>query len=484
MNLIPNEAKVNGNYLCTWEMQYFVSKKIGKYNEKFPTVGQRDSINYETLFGEDNGLLNAVERKYRGDLFLVLDDGWDVPYGCNSYEDIEPQPYGALSPHPDRFPFSGNDTERLSALVKEVEKLGYAGTGLWIPTQMLGERKIDRENKEFPESYWIEKAKMFAEAGISYLKIDWGLHGEPYYRRKLTAVFHKYCPKVLVEHACCQGPFTNPEWPRGRRETSIETLKSSDVFRLYDVLPPFDRVCMLSRADEVLSGERERFENSKGNLNAEICTYIAAALGFNIGIMQYKREDEACIRWQRIAPPFSVYDADYKRSEEILTDEFFWHTDPVFWFSLRGKWLKESAPAVMARGCELPKVLPRGEIKPFVVASKNPYTGAYSIAAIKRNINPNMEFIAEADIEMKAEADFPVGIFGYFGSLTIDFGENIEGKKIFAQDLLGDTAEDVTERVEISKNKVYISGENLRLFGTAARPTEEQTEPSLLIKLI
>ena len=241
---------------------------------------------------------------------------------------------------------------------------------------------------------------------------------------------------------------------------------------------------MLSRADEVLSGERERFENSKGNLNAEICTYIAAALGFNIGIMQYKREDEACIRWQRIAPPFSVYDADYKRSEEILTDEFFWHTDPVFWFSLRGKWLKESAPAVMARGCELPKVLPRGEIKPFVVASKNPYTGAYSIAAIKRNINPNMEFIAEADIEMKAEADFPVGIFGYFGSLTIDFGENIEGKKIFAQDLLGDTAEEVTERVEISKNKVYISGENLRLFGTAARPTEEQTEPSLLIKLI
>ena len=483
MNLIPKGTPC-GNYLCTWEMQYFVSKKIGKYDEKNPVVGQRDSINYETLFGKDNSLLNLVEPKYRGELYLVLDDGWDVPFGCNSYEDTEPQPYGALSPHPERFPFSGNDTERLTQLVREVKKLGYAGTGLWIPTQMLGERKMDRENKEFPESYWIEKAKMFAAAGISYLKIDWGLHGEPEYRRNLTRVFHKYCPDVLVEHACCQGPFTNPDWPKGRRETSIETLKFSDVFRLYDVLPPFHNVAMLSRADEVLSGERERLENSRGNLNAEICTYLAAALGFNIGIMQYKREDEAAIRWQRIAPPFSVYDTDYKRSEEILTDEYFWHTDPVFWFSLRGKWLRESAPAIMARGCELPKVSPRGGDKPFVLASKNPKTGAYSICTLKRNINPNTDLIVLADIEMNGETEFPIGVFGYFGSLKIDFGENIEGKKVFAQDILGDEAFDITDKVEIKDSFLYISGENLRLFGTAARPTSEQTDPSLIIKII
>lgn len=483
MNLIPKGTPC-GNYLCTWAMQYVVSKKIGKYDEKNPVVGQRDSINYETLFGKDNSLLNLVEPKYRGELYLVLDDGWDVPEGCSSYTETEPQPYGALSPHPERFPFSGNDTERLTQLVREVKKLGYAGTGLWIPTQKFGERGIDHENKEFPESYWIEKAKMFAAAGISYLKIDWGLHGEPEYRRKLTAVFHKFCPDVLVEHACCQGPFTNPDWPKGRRETSIETLKFSDVFRLYDVLPPFHNVAMLSRADEVLSGERERLENSRGNLNSEICAYLAAALGFNIGIMRYKREDEATIRWQRIAPPFSVYDADYKRSDEILTDEHFWHTDPAFWYSLRGKWLRESAPAIMARGCELPKVSPRGGDKPFVLASKNPKTGAYSIATLKRNINPNTDLIVLADIEMKAEAEFPIGVFGYFGSLKIDFGENIEGKKVFAQDMLSDEAVEITDKVEIKGESLYISGENLRLFGSYSRPTNEQTDPSLILKLI
>lgn len=56
-------------------------------------------------------------------------------------------------------------------------------------------------------------------------------------------------------------------------------------------------------------------------------------------------------------------------------------------YQCKGKYLEGKAPAVMARGCELPVVSARGGIKPFICASKNPVTGVYSIAAERRTMD-------------------------------------------------------------------------------------------------
>lgn len=66
--------------------------------------------------------------------------------------------------------------------------------------------------------------------------------------------------------------------------------------------------------------------------------------------------------------------------------------------------LRNPRRRLMARGCELPEVKAVGEVIPFVVASKNPHTGAYSIATIKRTINPNVNVIGAADITFKVGA--------------------------------------------------------------------------------
>ena len=149
------------------------------------------------------------------------------------------------------------------------------------------------------------------------------------------------------------------------------------------------------------------------------------------------------------------------------------------------KRFEESAPAVMARGCELPEVIAVGEVIPFVVASKNPHTGAYSIATIKRTINPNVNVIGAADITFKVGSfDAPIGIFGYYNSLVLVFDEPVGDARIFVQDLMADEAVDVTEKCRVDGVKVMLSGDDMRLFGSSARSDEDTAEPSFLVKVV
>ena len=168
----------------------------------------------------------------------------------------------------------------------------------------------------------------------------------------------------------------------------------------------------------------------------------------------------ACLRWHRIAPPYSIFGSVYKRSDEYLTDDFYFENDPANWIHVKGKTLTESAPAVMARDCELP-VVKALAVKPFICTSKNP-SGAYSIAAIKRTIDPNAGFTALADIVFRiGKADAPVGIFGLFRSLTLVYGENIAGKRVFMQEILEDSTRDITGDCVIDGQRIVIDG---RLF--------------------
>ena len=487
MNFIPQNAKPCYDYMCTWELQEVTAGKLGVSSGDNCT-DQRDVLTDELLFGTES-YYHPYDRVYRSGLYLLLDDGWDVPFGSKNSGEVE-RFFGTCDPNPEKFPgYGSTPVERLKTLNRKAMELGYAGIGLWIATETGGSGRGDLGVGTEAREYWAERAEWCEKAGVRYWKIDWGKHCDPKYRQMMTEVLRENAPHILVEHAFCQGPYSGMGNITKRVTETAKNLPICDVFRLYDVAPPFKNSSMLMRADEALSASvgMKPLYNTHGVLNAETCSSICAALGCALGIMSANSNDTsdaACLRWHRIAPPFSVYDSDYKKSETRLTDSYFFDRKPQWWISVRGQRFEETAPAIMARGCELPEVKPIGEVAPYVVTSRNPQTGAYSIATIKRTVNPNNGIIAPADITFQAEIAFPVGVFGYYNSLTLVFDEPIGSARVFVQDLMADMAEDVTDKCKVDGARVTFGGDDMRLFGTAARSDEDKAEPSFLVKIV
>ena len=145
----------------------------------------------------------------------------------------------------------------------------------------------------------------------------------------------------------------------------------------------------------------------------------------------------------------------------------------------------ESAPAIMARGCPLPKVKPVGVHTPFVVASRHPTTGVYAIAAFRRNIDPNLRIVAPADVTLDIRGtEATVGVFGVFESLTLLFSEPPEKDiVILAQDLLSDESFDVTADVRRTENALRFSGRDLRTWGKSSQKIFDTRDPALLLRI-
>lgn len=126
----------------------------------------------------------------------------------------------------------------------------------------------------------------------------------------------------------------------------------------------------------------------------------------------------------------------------------------------------------------------------YVLASRNPHTGAYAIASIRRTIAPNTMTIAPADVEWKIEdADAFVGVFGYFDILTLIYPQDLpSGCRVFSQNLMDDEAENITEKVKLDGNKLTISGRVLMQIGACNYAYREMgdrkmSDPMLLIKM-
>jgi hypothetical protein len=130
----------------------------------------------------------------------------------------------------------------------------------------------------------------------------------------------------------------------------------------------------------------------------------------------------------------------------------------------------------------LPEVTASGE-KPYVVCSIHPVNGALSVAVTPRTIGGKFHVTPLADIKIKGGSTFaPVGIFGRFTSLSIEFDEDVEGFRVFAQNMLSDEAQDVTERVMLSGRTLTIDGSLMLSIGSP-----EDTEngiPGVVMKII
>lgn len=484
INLIPESGAVTGSYSCTWWNQCPAAEALGLSGEGLSAW--RDAMNAEALFDRED-LFHPVPKEARSGLIFLLDDGWDVPIGTVG-NDNDRHFFGSVDPNKDKFArFGGTPAERLKGISEAVKSLGYAGVGLWISPQEYAEEPYMAETSE---EYWSTRAKWCHDAGVLYWKVDWGAHDyDDEYRRLISECVKKHAPDLLVEHAVVQKPLSHnhgdiEKFIADRSQRTKKQMEFSDVIRTYDVLEPFDKVCTLLRAHEALEYTGEH--SGKGYVNGENLYAICSALGLTTGIMNYNKEALACINWQKIAPPFGVFESDYTYSDNFLCDYLFFDTEICGWAPCKGRTVIERAPAIMARGCPLPEVKKHMDEPPFVLASKNPRTGAYSVAALPRTVDPVRNAFFRASVTVKeVDPEKPVGVFGVFHSLTLELTAPIsKDAKILAQDLNGDCAYDITEYATIEDKKITFKGDILRYVGKIARGHNDQSEPSAVIKIM
>ena len=167
INLIPDIRNDSPDYYCTWQTQLFATSD-GKPERQRAIIGEKALFDFEKPYGWAYFYENI-----RNDLYLVMDDSWDVPpNGDRSY-------FGSLKLDAEKFPDAtkgkASNTQAMTQLADKIKAIGWKGLGGWVCAQESLHSRIEGENDE---QYWIERLKEAQEAGISFWKVDWGKKGE------------------------------------------------------------------------------------------------------------------------------------------------------------------------------------------------------------------------------------------------------------------------------------------------------------------
>ena len=429
------------SYYCTWLAQNFIASDAG---EKRAAVRPeftgdqgancaRDKINEHTVFG--NGGMAQINA--RADLYLVLDDGWDVPYQTDP--SVSKHSFGSLEVNEERFPFAkGNPAERLRALNGRVKGLGWKGLGIWVAAQRCG-KDYKLPFSEADEEYWRERIFWCKQAGVTYWKVDWGTsEHDNAFRKFLTETAREIYPALTIEHAVCCPPVNGMTEAlqcgavgrfKGDKKISglsKEAVLFSEVFRTYDVTPQFSVASTLDRIAYLLP-------YAKGYLNVEDELYLASALGCQMGIMRSVygkglddwddsdrlQEADAALAWQKFAPPFAGGKVEI--SEEILADEWAFKENEFWYQPINGRTIRQGAPAAVSRNAPLPEVKDgkTGE-KPFVVCALDP-NGAYSVAVLPRTLNGKRAYVWGDIICSLKKMPEKIAVFGFADSFEFQW---------------------------------------------------------------
>lgn len=488
INLIPNIHNPTPDYYCTWQTQLYAT------NDGKPE-GQRAIIGEKALFDNEKpyGWAYFYEQA-RKDLFIVMDDSWDVPLnGDLAY-------CGSLVLDKEKFPSfvigAVDNTEAMQKLSERIKNLGWRGLGGWVCAQ---ESSIFDE-KLSSEKYWKNRLIEANDAGIAYWKVDWGNKAQSFeFRKMLIDLARIYAPNLIVEHAIIN-----------------DIIPYSDTFRTYDV-PAIMSIPMTMEKISYFSSVGEPIEGNMCLLNCEDEAYISAACGFAMGIMRHPysgafldgkadmsfpevhrnlktkiHEVIRAARWHRIAPAYAFNGKDLKISQTMLCDtwkfmnideeiEAWWLENPAIAGYIKDNILTKKAPAIISRNTELPMVIPdsQGNV-PFIVAAQNP-NGAYSVATLGRTMDRKY-YIPKCDVTVSVGDSEIIGVFGRYNNLIIETDKtNIN--QILIQDLADDNSYDITELVKIEKDKVIISGDLITKFGTHSQPQYDTSEPGVVICL-
>lgn len=484
INLVPNAVNPSPDYYCTWQTQLFATCD-GKPERQRAAICEKALFDTEKPYG-----WAYFYEQARKDLLFVMDDSWDVPPDGNSAF------YGSLLLNAEKFPqaTSGAKTnaQSLKKLTERIKSLGWKGLGGWVCAGESEMLKGENTQKE----YWIKRLKEANEADFAYWKVDWGVNEKnEEFRKMQTALAKKYAPNLIIEHAMV-----------------TDIIPHSDVFRTYDVPAIMSIPMTMQKLGDILSKGYIK-SDALGLIDCEDEAYIAAAGGFSMGIMRHPyvgafsdgRADMSfpeihrklktkmfevirAARWHRIAPAFGV-DGKAKIDENNLTDtwdfvnreeeiEEWWFNTPIFAKHMEKNTVKIAAPAQIVRNCEFAQVESNGKV-PYIVASKNP-NGVFSVATLGRTYGRTYE-IPKCRITIKTDAADTVGVFGNYDELVIKTElKNI--KNVLMQDIAEDNAYDITEGVKFENGTVVICGEDIYKIGTSAQPTEDTSEPGVVIK--
>ena len=486
------------SYYCTWLAQNFIAASAGKEHAVVRpafTGDQgancaRDKINEHTLFGRGGMAENPIGA--REDLYLVLDDGWDVPYRVDPSS--QKDRFGSLEVNEARFPsVEGDPAQRLKILNERAKRYGWKGIGIWVAAQKCG-MDYALPFSENEKAYWRERILWCKQAGVTYWKVDWGTwEHDVAFRRFLTEAAAELYPELTVEHAICCPPVNGAtaELQRGavgrfQDDRTIGSLSKevalfSEVFRTYDVTPPFSVATTLDRAAYLLP-------YAKGYLNVEDELYLAAALGCQMGVMRSVygkgldgwddsdrlREADAALAWQKIAPPFSGGSVEI--SGEILTDEWTFQ-ETEFWYQpINGHTIRQGAPAAVSRNAPLPEVKAGKEsAKPFVVCALNP-NGAYSVAVMPRTLNGKRAYAGGTAVCFLPEMPKQIALFGYADGFEFSWKQG-RAKRATAASLLGGNATEIP--LSEAGDRVQIDGNMIKKLWK----TDDKSAPAMLLTL-
>jgi len=478
-SLIPDKPAKVYDYFCTWNLQGYQTNYTGSMN-------MRAAMNEQSMFGTGpwEGWVEFFP-KIRADLNFVMDDSWDIPQNVNN----KPNEYlGLVELDTTRFPsFKGTPTERLTKLNKKVKSYGWNGVGGWICAQQ-SETVV---NHDYMESYWIERLKAAHEAGFDYWKVDWGKEDRnDEWRKTLTRLGRIHAPNLLIEHAM-----------------KNKYIEFSDVFRTYDVENIIATPVTIQRTADLL-GYNAKGE-AKGIINCEDEPYIAVGLGCAIGVMRHPyngnlpdgRQDHAFppvgrnyknrldevirgVRWHRIAEPFGV--ANDAFIDTLKLNDYWEVQADETWVNRKvGDVVSESAPARISRNMPLPEIAAISPDKaPFVMASRYP-NGATTIVTTERTLGREC-VLPPVDVSIQLHDLYkPVGIFGKYKSLVLNFNKKVDRStiKVLGQDLAGDRAVEITDRLMIKDNQITIPGELIETVGLMDATKGDESLPGLVLQI-
>jgi hypothetical protein len=486
-NLVPEEPSGAPNYWCTWAAQnYMYGHGLAELDPKIlegDSGGSlaRSSMNEDLLFGK-NGWAAEFFPKIREDLYLLLDDGWEV--GGTATFELDAK----------KFPsFTGNSSDRLRKLNDAVRSAGWRSTALWCRNTPGGD--ADHRLEEVSQV-----------AGIPYWKVD---IGDPSFnlirlrdQTRIPLTFeHVHGEVPLNGDGRRDGRFGSQPW--GSRRLAI--LQNTDIYRTYDVTSILSLPTTLDRVAEMLKGA-EGHPEIHGLLNVEDEVYVGAVLGCTIGVMRHpmrglrpgddadlffngprlakNRMDEVvrALRWQRIARPFSPGKGYVRTSKEVLTDSWKFERGQTWQNDLVGLEARQGAPACIARNIALPEIEANGE-KPFVFAAAFP-NGALAVAAQERTRVGRGWYMPDCEVKLSvSNMRGPFGIFGDFNRLTFSFDKLLQNRRILGQDLAGNQSVDITDSVLIRGKEISIPGSLIRRIGLQNSTPGDMSSPGMVMAL-
>ena len=495
------------NYFFSWGNQCYCR---GQEKEG------RDHLNEKLVFDPQTGWAATEFPNWRGDMFFLIDDAWDIPYHADTSKGTHC--YGSFVMDTGRFPsFTGTPGQRLRAYTQACRECGWRGSGVWVSPQVPGEYEFDDPPREVAWETAVEdmrrKMGWLAEGEVGYLKVDWGYRQHSVaYREMMTEMKNRYYPDLVIEHAINQNPYNGVRWLREEdrtvlryeprlfgnawyeRELAAESeglLKCSDAFRIYDICQKLRSAVGIERTAWML--ERAERIGATPYISVEDDVCLGASLGctFGTGRSLYwteryrnrgKRLNEVrrARAWQRFAPAFRpTRDLPTRHSEKTLVDTCEKKgTDLAKTDLFADGVIRMMGPAVVSRGLPLPTVAPdaSGEV-PYVVAARYP-NGALSVGAhpVAQAGKPPRTPACAIALDAALERNAPLGVFGYVKSITL----GLEGRRVFARDRVSDSApHDITSACSFDDGRVTLPGDVLNRIGREAE--NDCSDPGTLV---